>query len=177
MPSPRILAVLLVLTFSVGCAAAQSLHVGDAFPHVSAKSLNGGVLVVPDGHPAVVILGFTQAAGKDSTLWTDRVAHDFPALTVDNFIFLDSAPGFMRGMIAAGIGHGMTPVRRAHSIVFDHDGSVWKQRLSGGVPGVDLGHAVAVALDASGHIRAVGYGVVAESNYAAFRAALEKMSR
>lgn len=175
MSAPRILAVLLVLAFSLRCAAAQTLHVGDAFPPVSAKSLSGGVLVIPDGHPAVVILGFTQAAGKDSSQWSARLERDFPALAVDELIFLDSAPGFMRGMIVAGIRHGMTPARQAHSIVFDHDGALWKQRLSGGVPGVDLSHAVAVALDATGHIRAMGYGVVADSNYAAFRAVLEKI--
>ena len=175
MPALRFLTWLLVLASSLCCAEAQALHVGDAFPAVSAKSLSGGVLVIPDGHPTVVILGFTQAEGKDASQWTARTERDFPALVVDDLIFLDSAPGFMRSMIAAGIRHGMTPARQAHSIVLDHDGSLWKQRLSGGFPGVDLSHAVAVALDATGHIRAVGCGAVTDGNYAAFRAALEKL--
>lgn len=172
MSAPRILAVLLVLTFGLRCAEAQPLQVGDAFPPVSAKSLSGGMLVVPDGHPAVVILGFTQAAGKDSSQWSARLERDFPALAVDNLIFLDSAPGFMRGMITAGIRHGMTPARQAHSVVMEHDGQLRRQRLSGGVPGEDLSHAVAIALDASGHIRAIVDGTVTEAGYARLRAAL-----
>ncbi len=171
----RVLTWPLLLALGLCCAKAQTLHFGDTFPAVNGKSLSGGVLAIPDGHPAVVILGFTQAAGKDASQWTARLERDFPTLAVDDLIFLDSAPGLMRGMIASGIRRGMAPARQAHSIVLDHDGSLWKQRLSGGFPGVDLSHAVAVALDATGHIRAVGCGAVTDGNYAAFRAALEKL--
>ena len=168
MPSSRILAVLLVLTFGLGCASAQTLQVGDAFPHVNAKSLSGGMLVVPDGHRAVVILGFTQAAGKDSSSWSARIARDFPAVPVDNLIVLDKVPGLMRGMITSGIRHGMTGERQAHSAALGSEGAAWREWAAG----EDLSHAVVFAVDGTGHIRSIVDGTVTEAGYARLRAAL-----
>ncbi len=171
MHSLRRTAVFLLLAFGLRCAAAQVLQVGDPFPPVTAHSLSGGTLTLPDTHATVVLVGFTRASGDDSSRWSARLVQDFPTLPADDLIFLDSAPGFLRGMIASAIRNGMTPQRQAHSAIMDRDSALWKSRLKGS----DLSHAVVLVLDATGHIRAILSGPVTDAAYARLRSALSTL--
>ncbi len=154
----------------MSAAGAQALHVGDTFPAVTAKALNGGTLRLPDGHATVVMVGFTQASGNDSAAWNARLAKDFPAVEADDLIVLDAVPGLMRGMITAAVRHGMAPVRQAHSAVIVKDGPAWRARAQG----ADLSHAVVFVLDASGQVNGIVSGPVTEAGYAQIRSALAR---
>ena len=161
---------LAAIGMAFGTAGAQALRVGDAFPAVTAKALNGGVLRLPDGHDAVVMVGFTQASGNDSAQWNARLAKELPEVEADDLIVLDAVPGLMRGMITAAVRHGMTPTRQAHSAVVVKDGGLWRARAQG----ADLSHAVVFVVDASGHVRAVVSGPVTEAGFAQIREALAR---
>lgn len=162
-----VLAGMVAMAASV--AGAQALRVGDAFPAVTTKALSGGTLTLPDGHEAVVMVGFTQASGNDSAAWNARLAKDFPAVEVDDLIVLDAVPGLMRGMITAAVRHGMSQARQAHSAVVVKDGALWRARAQG----ADESHAVVFVVDAGGRVRAIVSGPVTEAGYARLKAAVE----
>lgn len=153
---------------ATSAAGSQALRVGDAFPQVTAKALDGGVLRLPNGHEAVVMVGFTQASGNDSAQWNVRLAKDFPAVEADDLIVLDAVPGLMRGMITAAVRHGMTPQRQAHSAVIVKEGAMWRARAQG----ADLSHAVAFVVDARGRVSAIVSGPVSDAGYARLKAAV-----
>lgn len=162
--------LVAMVAMSAGAAGAQALRVGDAFPAVTAKALDGGALRLPDGHEAMVIVGFTQASGKDAAQWEALLAKELPDVEADDLIVLDAVPGLMRGMITAAVRHGMTPARQAHSAVVVKDGGLWRARAQG----ADLSHAVVFVVDAGGQVRAVVSGPVTEAGFARIRAALAR---
>jgi hypothetical protein len=63
----------LVFTQSVtaGQSEAGSLHAGELFPTISGITLSGKLLELPaaaSGKPAVVVVSFSRATGKDAHL-------------------------------------------------------------------------------------------------------------
>jgi hypothetical protein len=105
------LAILVPLVVSVGVVAPS---VGQApMPHFDAEALSGRKVAIPaavQGHPALLVVGFTHGSGPHCTDWAKRLETEFKNSTgLERYtvVFLEDAPRLVRGMAKSGIKSGV----------------------------------------------------------------------
>jgi hypothetical protein len=81
------------------------------------------------GNPAVVVLSFSRAGGRDAQLWTQRFMQDDPHMAIYTVIFLESVPGLFRAMAVSGIKNEMPTALQGRTILLYRDENLWRQRL------------------------------------------------
>jgi hypothetical protein len=172
------MAVFLIPALTVyagGPPKASPLLAGDPFPRCTEQTLTGKPLDLPAaaaGRPALVVFSFSRAAGKDASLWNERLSRDFPnAVNAYTIILLEAVPKLFRGKALSGIKSGMPLFIQDRTIVLYHDEDLWKQRLAV----YDDSRAYVVLLDLGGHIRWNNSGAFSESEYARLKNELERL--
>lgn len=150
--------LLLVFAWVSFVAAAQDM------PKTPGETLSGQHLVLADavqGHPAVIIAGFSHEGGTGASAWAkalhgDAVLKDVPVYTM---AMLEGAPGFVRGMIKSAMKKGVPPADQAHFVVLTNDAQAWRSYF--GVTDEKVPYVV--LLDAAGKVLWHGHGPAAES--------------
>lgn len=117
-------AALLLLTFAPLFGQAP-------LPRFDAETLAGGKLTMPaavQGHPALLVIGFTHGSGPHCTDWAKRLESEFrsnPSLARYTVVFLEDAPRLVRGMAKSGIRSGVPKEQYDHYlIVTEHEKEV-----------------------------------------------------
>jgi len=134
-------------------------------PMTQAQSLSGHTLTLPEavaGHPAVIVIGFTQSSQRAMERWDKEIGAQVtakPGVPLYNIAVIQDAPRFVRGMIkgsmkalvpAAGQDRFLTVVQGQDELKKAVDFSVG-------------GDAYVVVLDASGKIVFHTHGDPSES--------------
>jgi len=87
-----------------------SLYAQAPLPRFDAEALSGRKLTMPaavQGHPALLIVGFTHGSGPHCTDWAKRLESEFKTIERYTVIFLEDAPKLVRGMAKSGIRSGV----------------------------------------------------------------------
>ncbi|HEX3472596.1 MAG TPA: hypothetical protein VHT28_15555 [Silvibacterium sp.] len=146
-----------------------SLHQGDVIPPLTGQTLSGKPLALPAdaaGKPAIVAFSFSRSGGKDNSLWSDRLAKDFPGMGHPyTVMMIEAAPKFVRGMIISGTKKNMPPAAQDRFIAMERDEDLWKQRLNF----TDEDHAYLFLIGPDGKIRWKNSGPFTDSEYAALK--------
>jgi hypothetical protein len=135
---------------------------------VSGQTLTGKSLDLPEGcagKPAVVVVSFTRAGGKDARAWNEHLEKDFLNFQV---VELESVPKLFRGAALSSVKSGMPAAVQERSIILYRDEEVWKQRLTVS----DDKRAYVLALGADGRIRWMSARAFSDSEFANLKAAI-----
>lgn len=130
-----------------------------ALPTTAGETLSGKPMVLADamrGHAVILIAGFTRAGGDGCGAWSKAVGSD-PALRgieVYSMAMLESAPGFVRGMIKSSMRKGATAGEQDHFVILTQDDKLWRSYF--GV--TNDKDPYVVLIDANGQIRWHGHG-------------------
>jgi hypothetical protein len=163
---------LAVLCFSLPLRAqsgAAQLHPGDRFPQLSGPALTGLLLTLPAaarGGPAVVVVSFSRAGGRDARRWSEKLAADEPHWPVYTVIFLESVPSMFRGLALSGIRSGVPAAQQSRTLVREQDQARWEQWL--GVN--DTSRAWVVLLGPQEHLRWISSGPFSAAEYSQLKA-------
>lgn len=167
--TPVLLLVLLTSLCWNGVLAQSPLHLGDALPEISGQTLSGKQLALPAaaaGKPAIVSFSFSKAGGKDSSLWSEHIEKDFPAIGHPyTLMMIEGAPKFVRGMIISGSKKGMPEQAQDRCIAMDHDEDAWKKRIGF----TDDNKAYVFLLGPDGKIRWKSSGAFSDAEYAGLK--------
>jgi hypothetical protein len=92
----------------------------EVFPTVEGENLLGRKVVLPEavqGHPAVLVIGFTHASQAQTRTWSERLAPEFETWSI---ALLEDAPRLVRGMAVAGIKSSVAQNQRDHFLILVH---------------------------------------------------------
>jgi len=140
----------------------------ESIPRLSARTLSGGTVVLPDDLAAgvtILVVGFTRKAGDNTRPWVERLRRDFtPAegFTVYSVAVIAGVPALFRPLAAGAIRGSVPPADRATFLIADQDESAW--RLLAGYQAPDTPYIV--AMDKSGAVLARAGGPYDEETYA-----------
>lgn len=130
-------------------------------PLTEGETLSGRKLVIAQalsGHPSLLIMGFSKAAGDPCTDWARALNRDpaFSSITVYEAAMLASAPSLVRGMIKSSMRKGLAPAEQQRFVILTSDEKPWH----------DFFHVsndkdpYAILLDAKGNTLWQGHGPV-----------------
>jgi hypothetical protein len=148
-------------------ALAVSIILGAALPHTEAETLTGKKIVLPDalnGHPAIVVIGFTKRSQSQTTAWSTQLTKDYgtePRLQRYSIAVLDDVPGFIRGMVISGIRRGVPKEQQDIFLILTHDAKPWRDLAA--ISNAD--DAYVILFDSTAHVVAQTHGSV-EAAYA-----------
>ncbi|MGD0628179.1 MAG: hypothetical protein ABR987_02440 [Terracidiphilus sp.] len=130
-----------------------------SMPTTEGETLAGQHSVLAEavrGHAVLVIASFSKDAGKLADEWTKAVKGDasLASVTVFQAAMLQQAPGFIRGMIKAGMRKDVPAADLGRFFVFTADESLWRTYF--GVT-TDKDPYI-VLIDAAGQVRWHGHG-------------------
>jgi hypothetical protein len=141
---------LSLLALSIVCLNAQQ-----SFPITQAETLTGKKVTVPDGHPAVFIIGFTHASQTQTKAWSLRVSNQLPTWSVS---VLEDVPRLMRGMVTHAIKSSIPKEQHERFLLVYHNEKKLKQAT-----GFDKqDDAYLVVVDAGGAIKWRYHGAVTD---------------
>jgi hypothetical protein len=170
-------ALALTSVASASQAALIPLHSGDIFPQCSGKTLTGKTLELPSttvGKTAVVVFSFSRTGGRDSRVWSEHLSKDFPDLSINTIILLESVPKLFRGMALSGIKKAMTSsIMQDRTVVLYQDEALWKHRLAV----TDDNRAYLVLLGSDGHIRWNNSAAFSDGAYAQLKNEIQILQR
>ena len=162
----RLVVVLFVSSVLTAAIAQTALHVGDTLPGISGQTLSGKQLTLPaaaTGKPAVVSFSFSRTGGKDSSLWSEHIEKDFPAMGHPyTLMMIEAAPKFVRGMIISSSKKGMSEQAQERCVAMEQDEDAWKKRI--GYTGDDKAYIFLLGPD--GHIRWKSSSAFSDTEYA-----------
>jgi hypothetical protein len=125
-----------------------------AMPMTQAQSLSGHTLTLPDaiaGHPAVIVIGFTQGSQRAMERWDKEIGAQVtarPGVPLYNIAVIQDAPKFVRGMIKGSM-KVLVPAAGQDNFLTVVQG---QEELKKAVDFAAGGEAYVVVLDASGKI-------------------------
>ncbi|MGC1463175.1 MAG: hypothetical protein WA802_13310 [Terracidiphilus sp.] len=157
--------VMLLTTPAPAQSASYHLKPGDTMPALDGQALTGKWLGLPAAageSPAVVMLSFSRAGGRDAQNWAQHLSKD-SHLVIYTVIFLESVPRLFRPAAISGIRGGMPLAMQDRTILLCRDESLWKQRLQV----TDESHAGVILLGSKGHIQWMTSGPFSDSLYLA----------
>jgi hypothetical protein len=140
----------ILLAFSIVCLNAQ-----ETFPTTQAETLTGKKVTVPDGHPAVFIIGFTRASQTQTKAWSQRISNRFPTWSVS---VLEDVPRLMRGMVTHAIKGSIPNEQHDRFLLVYHNEKELKQTAGFDQPD----DAYLVVVDAGGAIKWRYHGAVTD---------------
>ena len=153
------------------CAATTLQASSQTIPPVHSALFDGTPIDLPDalhGRSAVLILGFSQAAGPQVAAWGKRLAADFrndPSVAWFEMPMLESVPRLLRGFVLRRIKQGVSEQGRATFLpIADHEAE-WKALAGYKQPN----DAYILVVDPDGHVRTRSEGPLNDAAYAAMR--------
>lgn len=149
-------ALYLLITLAATEAFSQSP------PQTAGETLSGKPLIVADaarGRAAILIMGFSKDAGPPCGEWAKAIRSDqaLAGVTLYQVASLESAPGFVRGMIKSAMRKGLSSGEQDHFVILTQDEKLWRsyfQVTADKEPYV-------VLLDPSGQVKWHGHGAAA----------------
>jgi len=168
--------LLMAVTLGTTSAAGAStpLRPGDTFPNFSGQTLTGKTLDLPSmtaGKPVAVVFSFSRIGGKDARAWSEHLSKDFPDLSINTIILLESVPSLFRGMALSGIRTGMPLSMQDRTLVMYKDEVLWKERLEV----TDENRAYLVLLGPDAHIRWINTTAFTDTAYTQLHDELRKL--
>jgi hypothetical protein len=100
-------------------------------PATPGETLSGQRIVLADairGHAAVLIFGFSRDASEGCTAWA-KTLHVDPTMAgtvIYESAMLESAPGFVRGMIKSSMRKGISQQDQDRFVVFTQNEKLWR---------------------------------------------------
>jgi hypothetical protein len=139
--------------FGAALAYSQSL------PVTAGETLSGKRIVLADavrGHAVVLIAGFSKDAGDGCGMWAKAVRGDaaMAGVRVYQIASLESAPGFVRGMIKSAMRKGLLSADQDSFVILTQEEKLWRSYFA---VSADKDPYV-VLLDASGKALWHGHG-------------------
>jgi hypothetical protein len=144
---------------------ALTLVLGAALPHTEAETLSGKKLVLPDavqGHPTIVVIGFTKRSQSQTTAWSTQLIKDYaaePRLQRYSIAVLDDVPGLIRGLVISGIRKSVPKEQQDNFVILTHDAKPWRDLA--GITNAD--DAYVILFDTTAHVIAQTHGSVEEA--------------
>jgi hypothetical protein len=150
--------LLAVVALTVLCPSSLCGQ-APAIPRTSGETLSGKPLVLADavrGHLVVLIAGFSKDAGPPCGDWAKAVRADsaLAAATTYQIASLESAPGFVRGMIKGAMRKGLSAPEQDSFVILTQDEKLWRAYF--GV--AEEKEPYVVLIDPAGNIRWHGHG-------------------
>ena len=153
----------------------SAVQPGQMFPQLSGQTLTGKSMELPAaavGKPAVVIVSFSKAAGKDARSWNERLSRDFPKdVPSYTIIVLESVPKLFRGLAVSNIKSSMPVPVQDRTIVLYSDEMLWKQRVAFS----EDSRAYVILLGPDGRIRWSNRGAFTEPSYTQMKDQIERL--
>jgi hypothetical protein len=143
-------------------ALAVSIVLGAALPHTEAETLTGKKIVLPDalnGHPAIVVIGFTKRSRSQTAAWATQLTKDYgaePRLQRYSIAVLDDIPGLIRGMVISGIRRSVPENQQDTFLILTHDAKPWRDLAA--ISAAD--DAYVILFDNTAHVVAQTHGSV-----------------
>ncbi len=138
------------------------------FPAIEGKNLIDRKVKFPDGHPAVVVMWFTQASQNQTKAWTQRIGAQFPVYSI---AVLEDVPRLVRGMASHGIKSGTPENQREHFLLVYHNEKELKQAAAFSTPD----DAYILILDKSGVIRWKFHGPVTDASFEQLKTQMQQV--
>jgi hypothetical protein len=152
-----------VVLFALGVAvlSAQSL------PRIEGETLSGKKVSLPDGTPALLIIGFTHGSQAQTKAWSQRVHNRFDTWSIS---VLEDVPRLMRGMVSHSIKGSIAREQHDRFLLVYHGEKELKQAAGFDRPE----DAYVLAIDGSGAIQWRFHGPVTDAAVEQAAAALKK---
>lgn len=166
--SALLVSAMLMTSRAPGQPSSSVLKLGDPLPPLAGQVLTGKQLdlnAATGDNPAVLILSFSRAGGRDAQNWAQHLSKDCPHVTIYSVIFLVSVPRLFRPMAVSSIRGGMPLSMQDRTIILYRDENLWKQRLQIN----DESSASVVLLGPDRHIKWITPGPFADALYQAMR--------
>lgn len=145
MGTVRMLALLLALPL-----------LAQQFPAIEGQNLREHRVKLPDGKPAVVVMGFTHGSQTQTKAWAQRIGAQFPLYSV---AVLEDVPRLVRGMASHGIKSGVPENQRERFLLVYHNEKELKEAAGFSTPD----DAYVLVLDSGGAIRCKFHGPVTDA--------------
>ena len=123
---------LLKLSWLVALVLPIALGQGvSGMPGTEGETLSGKRVHLNEvvaGHATVLVMGFSKEAGDGCTDWARAVRGDtaLKGAQVWGVAMLAGAPGFIRGVIKAGMRKGLSPAEQDAFVVLERDEQPWR---------------------------------------------------
>ncbi len=145
----------------------------EKFPAIEGKNLAGKTIALPqaaEGHPAVVVMGFTHASQAQTKTWSARLS---PEVVTYSLAVLEDVPRLVRGMAVAGIKGGVPQEQRERFLLVFHG----EKELKAAVGYDTSNDAYLVLLDADGAIQWRFHGEWSDNSLAALKSHLAGLQK
>jgi hypothetical protein len=156
----------IALCHTVGWSAAD-------FPSIEGQNLVGKKIAFPqvaEGHPTVIVIGFTHASQSQTKSWSARLT---PEIATYSLAVLEDVPRLVRGMAVAGIKGGVPQEQRERFLLVFRGEKELKQAV-----GYDSSKdAYLVLLDAEGAIRWRFHGELNDNSLADLKSHLAGLQK
>jgi hypothetical protein len=132
-------------------------------PRTAGETLSGKQIVLAQavrGHPAILVAGFSHAAGNGTGAWVKAI-HADPALAgipVYEIAQIAGAPSLIRGLIRSGMKKGVPPAEHDSFVVLTQDEKPWRNYFEVSDDQVPY----VMMIDATGKVLWRGHGAAAE---------------
>jgi hypothetical protein len=148
-----------MIALILGISLVSGLGQAQALPATAGETLTGRRILLSEtvrGHAAVIVVGFSKDASDGCGAWARALRADpsFAGVATYQVAMLEQAPGFMRGVIKAGMRKGVAPAEQDSFVVLVQDDKQWRSYF--GV--TNDKEPYVLLLDASGQVRWHGHG-------------------
>ncbi len=116
------------------------------FPAIEGQNLRDHRVKLPDGHPTVIVMGFTHGSQNQTKAWAQRIGTQLPLYSI---AVLEDVPRLVRGMASHGIRSGVPENQRERFLLVYHNEKELKQAADFSTPD----DAYVLVLDGTGAIR------------------------
>ncbi|HXS95215.1 MAG TPA: lactate permease LctP family transporter [Candidatus Limnocylindrales bacterium] len=142
----------------VGLLAFAYSASGQTLPHVEAKTLTDHKITLPDGKPAVLVIGFTHASQKETKPWSAKLAPRYPTWSI---AVLQDVPKLVRGMVTHAIRGDVPESQRERFLLVLQGEKELKTAAEFNASAPD--DAYLVTIDGAGAIRARYHGALTDA--------------
>lgn len=136
-------------------------------PRIEGETLSGKKVTLPDGRPAVLIIGFTHGSQAQTKAWSQRIHNQIDTWSIS---VLEDVPRLMRGMVSHSI-KGSIPREEHDRFLLVYHGEKELKQAAGFDRPED---AYVLAIDASGAVLWRFHGSVTDAAAEQAAAALKK---
>lgn len=155
---------------------ATPLEPGVALPTIEGETLSGRKIRINDsaaGRPAVIVMGFSRAAGSPSLEWSSRLLRDFASaeLAVFSVPVLEFVPRMVRPLVPGGMRRSIPAYQHDKCVLLFKDERFWKERVGYQRPEISY----VILVDRRGRVIEVTRGLFTESGYEQVRERIRQL--
>jgi hypothetical protein len=155
---------------------AKPLEPGVALPPIEGETLSGRKIRINDfavGRPAVIVMGFSRAAGDPSLEWSSRLLRDFAnaELAVFSVPVLEFVPRMARSLVPGGMRRPIPAYQHDRCVLLFKDERSWKERVGYQRPEISY----VIVVDRRGRVIEVTRGLFTESEYEQVRERIREL--